>query len=454
MDALLNRARKIAGRWPDWQDATVLVGSRMLGTIEVLDDEVALAVIDQPGEHPLEVSLYPDDDEWDCECGREPICVHVIAGLMGFTSGDDLGDRAALLDRYPPRPRRIEVVVPDLAPKETAKKAAASRSFPERRRKPKNAVVPSRTVVKRRSAAPLRYELTRSSYGLRVRRIITYSDEELDLQRELEGGESDAQGTHPVLSSDADLLIQEALGDGRESGVVGREKASGLLQALALAQDVKLDGRSVSPEDQELAKMVAFVENFGQDRVRIQIRATPKVDDTYINGFARRGDTVGRLIIDSALNGEEFQRLTLGQAFEVKQLPHVVTDVLPALRKRIPVEVVTDRLPDVVLSETRAVCWVSSESADVLHAEAFVVYGDPIIAKVVRNRLVPEGKTVPIREPDEEVPMATAIRGGLGLVPGKAETFTGGAARAFAHRLDAWEDGDVVGDAWEAWLDD
>ena len=177
------------------------------------------------------------------------------------------------------------------------------------------------------------------------------------------------------------------------------------------------------------------------------------MDETFKNGFARRGNAIGRLRIESELIGEEMRRLTLGQAYEVKQLPHLVIDILPELKKQIPVEIVTDRLPDVVLSETRAVCFVEVEG-DTIHAEAFVVYGDPIVAKVVRNRVVAVGKTVPIREPDEEVPMASAIRSGLGLTPSHKKSFTGMAARAFAQRLDDWDDGDIEGDGWEDFLDD
>lgn|GEM_PF-2264343 len=459
IDALLKRARQIAGRWPAWEKAESLVTNKMLATREEMDDEVVVAVIPAPGEHPHEVSLYPEDDEWECECGREPICEHVIASLLALTSGSIDGDEDALLERFPPRPKRIEVVVPDLEPEseseeEKAKPARRKRqAFPGKRRKARNVQVSARKAPKRREPSPLRYELSDSSYGLQVHRIICYEDEELELHRKLEGDGIDARKAPPVETTEVDMFVQDALGDGWETGIVVRDKASDLLTALGEVEDLKLDGSPVVAVDEELARMIAFVENFGADRVRIQVRPHPPVDKTFKNGFAKRGETLGRVTIESELIGEEFRRLTLGQTYEVKQLPHLVIDILPELKKQIPVEVVTDRLPDVVLSETRAVCWVELEGEDTLHVEAFVVYGDPIIAKIVKNRLVPEGKTVPIREPDEEVPMQSAIRQ-LGLVPGTKKTFTGMAARMFAQRLDDWDDGDVVGTDWEDLLDD
>lgn len=446
---LKQKAKRLAGLWPDWENARTLVEQGFVGAREILDDEVCVIVIPESGEWPYEVSLYPEDEEWECDCDRNPICIHIIAGLMAATSGTEMQSDQALLERFPPRPKPVVVVVPDIVPEKVAK---AKKNFPGKRRKPANAVSRPK-AIKRRVPGPVAYRLFKSSYGLTVKRTVVFDDGELELHRLLVG-EPDLRLVPPVECTDADLLVQDILGDAWDTGVVSDERRSDLLQALETVETLTLDGDPVVPVDELLATTVAFVENFAADRVRIQIRPEPTVDEVYDNGFALKDGRLGKLDFNSTLSNAEMRKLTLGQVFEVKQLTHLVVEVLPEMKKKIAVDVTSDRLPDVVLSEPRAVVFVKYETAlRAMEVEGMVVYGDPIIAKIIRNRLVTVGELTPIREPDEEVPMASAIRRDLGLTPGVQQRFEGKAAKAFAQRLEAWEDGDVIGKGWEALLD-
>ncbi len=454
----------MAGNRPVWDAGEALVAGGMVALCEKLEDEVSLAVIPYEGANLLEVSLYPLDDEWECECGRPGVCEHVIAGLIAFDTGRHT-TREALLAAHPPAPEPVVEVEVEIVPPKKKRATPKKRSSAVRTISPSAVDGPSvrkktsvRSVRERGSAIPRRrrpagrpvghvgYRLERSSHGLAVIRMAVFVDEEIQIREPLTG--DDAKGVVPVETTTADLMLQEVLGKHQKSGVVSNVEASELLHALGEVSDLTFDGRKITPEDRELSELLAFVEDFGADQVRVQVRPDPPVDAYFMNGFAVRGDVLGRFTNRTNLSGVEIQRLGVGEIIESNALTHFAVDGLPALKKRMTLQVTATRIPEIVLSDVRAVVTVTG-AGDTLEAEGLVVYGDPIIATVVRNRLVPTGSQMPLREPDEELTLIRSLRADLGLTPGQKETFTGPKAVAFARRLDAWDEGDIVGDAWE-----
>lgn len=429
------------------------------------EDELCVAVIPVVGAEPFEVSLYPLDQEWDCECEAPEPCAHIIAALMAAVAGA-LADEDEMLERYPPKPKpkppppvreeppppevkaranALRVQEPARRKKAPAPESAATARTPRRKPAPVRKV-DRRTPKARRQPGTVSYRLVRSSYGLAVERWVVFEDDKIRLKRKLTG--DDADQAPAVATSEEDLLLQDALGEHWQDGVITSENVTAVLEAMALVEDLSLDGKRVEPRDEVLAEMVAFVEDFADDKVRVQVRPHPRVDEAFDNNLCVRDGILGRLVDDTQLTDLERRQMDVGRVFGNVELMSLALNVLPDLEKRVRLIRAASRVPKVVLSEPRAVAFVTV-AGDRIEAEGMVVYGDPIIAKIVRNRLVPVDNEIPLREPEEERPLANSLRRDLGLTPGEPLSFEGAAAQRFAARLAAWEDGDVIGEGWQ-----
>ncbi|MFT7581680.1 MAG: hypothetical protein ACI9MR_003358 [Myxococcota bacterium] len=466
---LYETLHKKTGRAGIWTAAVRLKEDGLVALAGTLEDEITFAVIPMPGDTPLEVSIYAEDEEWDCECGSEAfVCQHVLACVIALhhvnTEGGELPDRPELITRYPLRPRPV-APLPEPKPERPTPRATRTTSTTSTASRARKAAAPSarsrprapgpvrrpKPVVKvHRDPGPIGYRLERTGCGLTVKRVAVFEDIEIPIKRALDG--DDGGGDPPVVTEAADLLVQEVLGKDLEVGLVSGDLCEQLLRALDDVADLTLDGKPMSMSF-DASKLVIAIEDHTSDRFRLTLRPEPPVDEHFINGLARRGDTICLIDNSSELLGEEMRRLSMGQTYESTAVQRLVTVILPDLERQLPVLRLTDRLPTLCLSEPRAEVTVERDG-DTLTATGVVVYGDPAIAKVIRNRLVLLANEVPIREPEEEMLCANALKRDLNLIPGTPETFQGAAAVTFARRLEDWDEGDVIGDDCADLLDD
>jgi len=439
-----------------------------------MDDETVLAVVPHPGAPPLEVSLYPLDDEWDCECGSAVSpCEHVVAAAIASQEAaktkKPLQTLDALLERFPVAPKPKPKPEPEPEPPRSEapeRRPAAPPASRERRRAAEPTVSPrsrrrQREPVRHiappathRRPRPVRYVFEPSHYGLSFSRVVDYGGDVVTLERRLTG--EDEGGDRPVATTAVDLLVQDALDAWGAVTVLPREHAAALLGALADAEDVRLGDRRVTTSAEPVA-LIAALEGAPGDKLRLSVHSEPAADELFYNGLCRVGDVLRPLDDGDGLSSDELRRLQVGETFSREDIYELVVHTLPELERRIPVRITAERFPAPVLSEPRPAVYVTVEGG-ALTAEGRVVYGDPIIGMVVRNRMIVVGDAVPIREPEEERPAAREIHQALGLIPGIAKTFQGAEAARFARRLARWEadadDCEIVGDAWRALADD
>jgi hypothetical protein len=301
----------------------------------------------------------------------------------------------------------------------------------------------------KRQPGPVGYRFVATDHGLTLRRVAVFEDGEVPIARRLSG--DDAEEHPPVATTPADLVVQDALDDPLE-GVFGRGRIAALFGALADCEDVTFRGQAIALGGPP-AKMAAVVEDLDDGRFRLGATRQPALEAEYANGLGLLAGALVPLAEPADLSVHELHQLTKGHVFDETEVWRLVVEILPDLEGKLPIIVRSQRLPKPVLSEPRAVVYVTVEGAT-LRAEGLVVYGDPVLAKIVRNRLVMvSAAQVPIREVDEELPLANALRRDLGLVPGHPREFTGPQAAAFARRLQDWEEGDVIGAGWERLLD-
>jgi superfamily II DNA or RNA helicase len=334
------------------------------------------------------VRLFPDDPDWDCECGTAEGCEHLAAATLALAQGRVVGQEES-------------------------------------------------------SGGRVGYRFRRSAQGLVLTRVVrTAGGEEALLTAPLAALAAGRVDAPAVTATAADRAVERALG-GHRDGPLPRGLVAGLLGALTGAADVTLDGEPVTTATEPVLPVVA-VEEAGE-RILLRLEPPGGLEQVFARqGVALVGGTL-RPIGEPALTAREREELPRGRAFAPAELAALVADVLPGLAGRVPVDVRTARLPGVARMPPRARV-VTRGDGDALRVRAEIVYGDPPTARVEEDRLVPLGSPLPLRDREAERAAAHRLEAGLGLAPGVEVTLRDEEAVAWAERLAAWA-GDVAGTA-------
>lgn len=330
------------------------------------------------------VTLYVEDGEWSCDCGgKVDPCAHVAAAAIAAAQG---GAGAAEL-------------------------AAAPEEKPAR----------------------LVYRLARKDRRLALARVVVHPDGREErlataLSSELARGKLPA-GLTPTHE---DVKIDRILGATTREHLP-LERIRDILDALSAGAEVTLDGASVRPSG-ELVLPRAVVEDGPDGALVLRVERDPSVTEVVAMGVARCGDAL-RALGETQTTGEYLEKLPLTRSFPRAQHTELVTKVLPELEKKIPVLVRTKRLPRRSVEARPRIAMDFSHAGHTLSVLPTLVYGDPPVARVDGDDVVPLGKEVPVRRRDEERALLQRLRDELHLVPGRRVHFDGAEAVRFAGRL-------------------
>jgi superfamily II DNA or RNA helicase len=357
-------------------------------------DEVVLRVEGRTGLLGPTVILSPDDAEWDCDCGgRDEVCEHVAGAVIALR-----------------RARREGLAI-------GGPRAAAGR---------------------------IGYRFTRSGGALELARVVVGDGTETPLKSTLSAVTSGRVEGPALRATQEDLEVERVLGP-RRVGAPPRGVWPSLLAALSRCPDVRLDGEPVRASVERLG-WVGRLEDDGEG-FRLAVGRDPRIHETFRDGIALTGG--GELVVsgDSGLTGRELEGLTGGRTFPPDAALELVTEVLPSLSQRIPVDVRTGRLPRTTSEPPRLVVEVERRG-DALSVLPILVYGDPPTARIDAGRLVPLGGAIPLRDEAAERGLVRRLQNELELLPGRRIDLEGEAAVAFADRL-ARFGGEVRGRAHE-----
>jgi hypothetical protein len=329
------------------------------------------------------VTLYPADKEWSCDCDAavDP-CAHVAAAIIALSSA--------------------------------AAKGVAIASGEQ-------------------TYGHLRYRLSSRQAALVVERYVVRGDKEEPFVGSLQahGGSVGLSPTHEDIAVDRVVTA-------RRGGLVPLERVRELFDALAGAADVRLGNEKVRVE-REVIGPRAYVADQGEGVVLVVDR-DPRVREAVAPGVVRCGDAL-HAMGDVELTGVMLERLPLKRAFSRSDLGQLVTQVLPEMEKKIPVEIRSRRLPRAKTGMKPRIAFDLRQREHTLSVTASLVYGDPPEAVVQDGRLVQLAKHTPIRDEAAERSIVARLRDGLHLIPGRRVDFDGADAIRFAQRLIAWDSG-------------
>jgi len=331
------------------------------------------------------VALYPDDEDWDCDCSsREAACEHVAAAVIALRRARRAGD--------------------------SLPKSAAERGH-------------------------IGVRLSRRSGSLHFERAVVTAEGEEPLRSTLAAVRSGRVKGPVFLATPADVKVESALGS-RLRGELPRGLWAGLLAALSAHSDVRLDGEPVRATAERIGYAGRLED--APEGFRLRVRRDPRVQEIFDGEVALLDDGSLCLLGASQLSGRELEELSRGRVYGADEAAQLVTEVLPSLRTRIPVEIATERLPGTRSEPPRIEVGLEREG-DALCVLPTLVYGDPPTARVDAGRLVPLGGALPLRDEEAERRLLRALQNELELAPGRRLRARGEEALALAEKLRRWD---------------
>jgi len=207
------------------------------------------------------VTLYPNEDEWDCDCAeREDPCEHVAAAVIALRK----------------------------ARQEGLKLPADG----ERRGR-------------------IGYRFSRNNAGLAMERVVVAGKDSPPLRVALASVASGRVDGPDFIATEADLAVEHLLG-ARAHGLVPRGFTESLLKALEGATDILLEGRPVRTSSERVVPHGRVIDD--DDGFRLFIERDPTITEVFHNGVVLCGDVL-RPVGDTNLTGRELEQLTRGRTF-------------------------------------------------------------------------------------------------------------------------------------------
>jgi superfamily II DNA or RNA helicase len=374
-----------------WSRGVELVRAEAVSDESGAADEIALRVSTRGGLLSSRVVLYPERDDWECECAsREAVCEHVAAALIALRragrEGRPLGPAAGDVGR-------------------------------------------------------VGYRLARDPEGLALERVVAAGGGSHRLETTLGAIASGRAAGPRFVASSADLEIERTLGWHR-SGTLPRGLLPRILEQLSSCSDVTLDGVPVTTSGERVVPEVRLEDD--AQGFRLGLERHPGVTEVLAAGVVLCGDVL-RLCGEPQLTGRELEDLTRGLHFDAGDVARLVTEILPDLSRRIRVDVRSRRLPRTVAAEPRIQLEVERRGEQ-LSVLPTLVYGEPVIARVDAGRLIVFGDAVPRRDVEAERSLTRRLQSALELLPGRRLDVGGAEAVELAERLGRWP-GEIRGSA-------
>ena len=193
------------------------------------------------------------------------------------------------------------------------------------------------------------YRFRRCSGGLELDRVVISGSENETLKTTLAAIASGRVDGPRFLATQTDLAVERILGS-RLHGALPRGIVPRLLAALADCPNVQLDGVPVRTSGERIGLCARLVDADGG--FRLSVGRDPRVTEVIGVDTVLCGDTL-HPVGATNLTGRELDELTRGRTFGPGDVADLVTEILPSLSQRIPVDVQTRRLPKTV-KETAA----------------------------------------------------------------------------------------------------
>ena len=360
-------------------------------------DAITLRVTTGGGAASFTVQLYPEDEEWSCDCSSvEEVCEHVTGAAIALRSAA----RAGKNFRRRQRPTGMWPTISN-AP---GSGLAFKRSLVRPNGKETPLEVSLAIVVKRGKFAG---ELSVASQDYDVERLT---------------------GTLPI-------------------GLIGRSQFKRLVDSLDESAKVYLDRQEVKLS-RPRSTMRAIITQEGAG-LRVQLKDLEGKHEHFANGIVLHD---GQLFLASDYSSTSSELATFrghGRAIDVDDIADFMSTTLPMLERQVTVDRRDVTLPS--LSRIKpTVEWTTRETPRGLEVMPLLVYGEPPQARVDGDKLVQlSPNALPIRDRRAETELIRTLRREFDLAPGIREIWDPATAFKLTPKL---KHARVQGDAHENYV--
>jgi superfamily II DNA or RNA helicase len=359
------------------------------------DKEIVLRVTTQGKTVSSTVQLWPEDEDWHCDCGRSlAACEHVTASVISLRQAGGTN------------------------PEKPASHATTARLY---------------------------YHFEKQASTLIVRRELIVGEKRVPVERTIYSAARQAGVDFSPSKADATVenLIAETPGKVLPSARLGQvlRLLQGSTTATLESREIEI-GRPISP-------FRVVVEDSPDGGVRVLFEKTEGVGEVFSNGAALFETQL------CATNDPEFTaqeaELWRGRVFAPAQFTDLASRILPALKRKIKVNMITRRIPTEFSDDLPRVIVHTSGSREVLSILPLIVYGDPPYARVdgANLTLLGESGRVPERDLSLERRLIANFNTQIGLSMGRRADFVAERAVAMAQKLESLNF-NVVGDSLAA----
>ncbi len=320
-----------------WSRGVQLARSGQVVGEEDDGDEIALRVATKGGLVSPQVVLFPNDEDWTCECNsREDACAHVAACAIALKQAWAEGKRM---------------------PGEGEAKAKG----------------PAR--------GHLEYVLQNHDGKLALFRLIVAGEDKHQLNGSIAQVAMGKIKGPKFVASDGDLKFEKKLGS-FGGGLIPKPLIRKVIDALRGVDHVTLDGKRVDVGAPISGLAVRVTEE--RDGYVLRLEQDTSLDQVFDNGAALRGDVLSA-VGEHGLTPGEYDSMRRGRVFHRTDLGTLVGDWLPKLRRKL--HIISDiELPGSTTVKPRLVLNTSREGDDLVVLPT-ILYGEPAIARVDGERL-------------------------------------------------------------------
>lgn len=401
--------------------------------LRVDNGEIFVRVESLPGLPANTVSLEPEIGSWDCDCdARTDSCEHVASAAIVWEQARKRGQAMPGLEAG--------------------------------------------------GAAHIGYRLRTRRGPIKLRRVLVSAEGEQLMPASLAQLERGKVPDAPPFTADkTDRAFERRFGPSVKAKIPARLMAE-VIEYLGRVTDVKLDGRPITMGEPSPGLVVRVSETKTGEFVA-RIEQDPEITELYENGAFRRGRTLHAIgphglearLFDELRKGMVFNDPTAegrgrggggGRGSRGRRAPDLAGDVgalvgqvLPAVRRRLPVAIDTPRLPGSVKIRPR-IHLATVREGDALEVLPTLVYGDPPIARVdgERMRLIGKGKhaprELPVRNPRVEDLLRERLKDRFDLEVGVRKTLGPTEAISLSRLLEEDQaDFAVTGDAHHGFVE-
>jgi superfamily II DNA or RNA helicase len=366
-----------------WSRGVSLARGDAVSVEERRAGSITLRVSTRKGFEAPQVTLHPDDEDWECSCSSpEDPCDHVAASVIALRQAKRAGEE-----------------------------------------------LPTQGEGRGRIV----YELEDRNGHLWMTRSIEFKGKRTELRGSLTAAAAGHRVGPEFVATPSDMAIERAFAS-RPSNSPSRPNLAGLLDRLAGTERVFFKGQPIQVDSEPLGLTARVVDAPGG--VRLFVEQDQRIEHAFRNGLVLAEGTLHPLA-PNRLNGRELADLPRGRFYSDDDLAVLVTEVIPDLEERIPLTVESEKLPTARRGERPRIRIEVRREGLGLTVLPALVYGDPPVARIDAGRLVHlGGGEVPIRMEASENEAISRLRSELGLRPGVVTRLPAGDAIEFAARLE------------------